>query len=272
MIKTGDASGGVLNVLWKRRRLVYELARREIGERYAGQVLGMLWAVGHPLILMSVYVFVFAYVFKMRIGGTAELPLDYTAYILSGVIPWMAMQEMMNKTVSSITGNATLVKQVVFPLEVLPVKTILASLFGQIVSLGVLAVYILVASRSLPWTFLLVPVLLILQVIALSGLGFLLASLGVYLRDLKDAVQVFGVIGLYILPVLYLPQWVPSLFVPALYVNPFSYVIWAFQDACYFGRFEHPLAWVVFPVGSILLFFLGHGVFNRLKTMFGNVL
>lgn len=272
MSRTEGTGGGPLELLWRRRRLVYELARREIGERYAGQILGTLWAVGHPIILMSVYVFVFAYVFRLRIGGTADMPLDYTAYILSGIIPWMAMQEMMNKTVTAITGNATLVKQVVFPLEILPVKTVLASLFSQMVSLAVLCLYVLATAGTLPWTYALLPALLGFQVIGMCGLGFLLASLGVFLRDLKDAVQVFGVVGLYILPVLYLPQWVPDLFVPALYANPFSYVAWAYQDACYFGRIEHPLAWVVFPAGSVMLFLGGHVVFNRLKTMFGNVL
>ena len=148
-----DAFGELLGLLARHRQLTWAMTRREISDRYAGQVLGTLWAVGHPLVLMAVYIFIFGYVLRLKIGGTLELPLDYTAYLLAGLIPWMAFQESMAKGATAIVGNANLVKQVVFPVEVLPVKGVLASFSTQLVATAPLAAYVLATHGSLPWTY-----------------------------------------------------------------------------------------------------------------------
>ena len=147
--------------------------------------------------------------------------------------------------------NASLVKQVVFPTEVLPVKSVIASLVTQLVSLAILVIYVLGSHGSLPLTYLLLPVALLIQVTQVIGLALMLAALGVYLRDLKDLVQVGTLVSMYLLPVFYLPAMVPSLFRPLLYLNPFSYTVWIYQDLCYFGRIEHPVAWIVASVLSL---------------------
>lgn len=262
----------VFALLTRHRQLTWEMAKREMTDRYSGQVFGVFWAIGHPLFLMALYVFVFAFVFRTRIGGTFELPLDYTAYILVGLIPWMSFQEAMNKSCISITANANLVKQVVFPVEVLPAKGVIASLFTQAISTLMLVVYVLASHHSLHWTYLLLPVLIALQTIAMLGVSYLLAAVSVFVRDTKDLVQLFGLAGMYLIPVFYLPQWVPTLFKPLLYLNPFSYLVWCYQDALYFGRFEHPEAWIVLVIGSAGVFVIGYRIFRKLKPMFGNVL
>jgi len=80
-------------LLTRHRQLTLEMAKREIYDRYAGQFFGVFWTLGHPLTLMLVYVFVFGYIFKVKVGGTAEMPLNYTTYLLSGLIPWMTFIE-----------------------------------------------------------------------------------------------------------------------------------------------------------------------------------
>ncbi|RME58960.1 ABC transporter permease [Candidatus Parcubacteria bacterium] len=262
----------LLSLLTKHRELTWELTRREIRERYSGQVFGTLWAIGHPLALTLVYVFIFAFVFRMRVGGSLDMPLDYTAYMLSGLIPWLTMQESMGKASTTITANAHIVKQVIFPLEVLPVKSVLATLVSEAVFLVLLAVYTLVTSHTLLWTYALLPLLVLFQVFLMIGIGYLLSSIGAFFRDIKDFVQVFLSIAFFILPILYLPEAVPVAVRYILYINPFSYMIWVFQDVLYFGRFAHPWAWWVFGVGSLALFIIGYRVFRKLKVMFGNVL
>ncbi len=262
----------VLELLTRHRQLTWEMTRREIADRYAGQMLGTLWALAHPLALMAVYVFVFAFVFRIKIGGTVELPLDYTAYILSGLIPWMAFQESMNKGATAILGNSNLVKQVVFPIEVLPVKTVIASFSTQVVATAFLAVYVVATAGRLPWTYVLLPALFVLQALAMIGVAYAVSSVSVYFRDVKDFVQVFCLAGMYVMPVFYLPSMVPELFRPLLYFNPFSYLAWCYQDACYFGRLEHPWAWPVFLGGSLGTFYFGYRVFRKLKLCFGSVL
>ena len=263
---------GAVTLLVGRRRLILAMAKREITDRYAGQMLGGVWAVVHPLLVMAVYLFVFGFVFRMRIGGTSELPLDYTTYLLAGLVPWLSMQDALAKAPVSVTSNSGLVKQVVFPLEVLPIKSVLASLLPQVVSTTVLIAYVTVKFGVPPATYLLLPVLLLIQLGQMFGLALFLSAIGVYLRDLKDIVQVSMLLSMYLLPVFYLPSMVPELFRPLLYLNPFSYLIWSYQDVFYFGRIDHPWAWVVATVLSLTWFVAGWLVFTRLKPMFGNAL
>lgn len=262
----------LIDLLTHHKQLTWEMTKREITDRYAGQVLGTMWAVGHPLVLMGIYVFIFAVVLKVKVGGTREMPLDYSTYLLAGLIPWMAFAESMSKNAVIIISNANLVKQVIFPIEVLPVKSVLSCLVTQVVSTVILILYVLISHGSLPWTYILLPVLFLFQLLAMIGVGYLLSSVGAYFRDIKDIVQVFCVAGMYMMPVFFLPQWVPPVLRPILYFNPFSYFAWCYQDACYYGRFEHPWAWLVFIVMSLVIFSSGYQVFRKLKTMFGNVL
>jgi lipopolysaccharide transport system permease protein len=266
------AGRDLIYILRRHRQLTWELTRRELTDRYAGQMLGILWAFVHPAILIGVYVFIFVCVFAVKIGGTHEMPRDYTTYLLAGLIPWLTCSEAMNKGATVLTGNANLVKQVVFPLEVLPVKSVLASLLTQLISSGLLIVYMYFALHAVPWTIALLPLLLVVQVLGLIGICCVLASIGAYFRDVKEFVQIFSVVGIYLMPIVYLPSMVPAMFQPLLYFNPFSYLAWCYQDVFYFGRLDHPLAWVVFPALSLIVFALGYRVFRKLKPMLGNVL
>ncbi len=179
----------------------------------------------------------------------------------------------MVKSCTVITSNASLVKQVVFPFEILPVKSVLASLVAPVVSLVILFLYVLIRSGGhIPGTYVLLPVVFLLQVMAMIGIAYLLAAIGVYFRDAKDMVQLFATVGVYLIPAFYLPAWVPELVQPLLYLNPFSYPIWCYQDVLYFGRFEHPWAWLATPLLSVGIFVLGYRVFSKLKPSFGSIL
>lgn len=262
----------LIKLLTAHRELMFELARRDISDRYVGQALGMFWALLHPLFLMGLYVFVFAFVFKVKMGDSLDMPLDYTAYILSGLIPWMAFQESMSKSCSAISSNASLVKQVVFPIEVLPAKGVLASFLPQLISTAVLILYVLTTTHHLPATYFLIPILLVMQFMAMMGVSYLLSAIGVYFKDVKDFVQLFGAVGMYAMPIFYLPGWVPAIFKPILYINPFSYLVWTYQDALYFGEFRHPEAWVINFSLSFIAFTVGYRLFRKVKPSFGGAL
>ena len=205
-------------------------------------------------------------------GGTREMPLNYTTYLLSGLIPWLGIQESMAKSSVVIVNSSNLVKQVVFPIEVLPVKSVIASLATQSILLLLLIIYVLFSQHLLWWTIVLLPVIVVLQGLAMIGVGYVLSAVGVYFRDMKDFVQVFCIVGVYLIPAFYLPASVPVLFRPLLYLNPFSYVIWTYQDVLYFGRLEHWWAWIVFGALSLGAFVVGYRLFRKLQIMFGNVL
>jgi lipopolysaccharide transport system permease protein len=253
-------------------RLAVAMARRELSARYAGQMMGSFWIVGHPLLQMLIYVFLFAVVFQQRIGGTVELPRDYTVYILAGLVPWLSILPVQTASCSSILSNVALVKQFNFEVEVLPIKDVLTAMVFWFVGIAIIAIYTLWIYHRLPWTYLLLPVAFAIQIVMLIGSAWLLSAVSVFFRDLKDIMGVWSTLGVFLLPIVYLPQWSPELFRPFIYANPLSYLIWVYQDILYFGRIEHPMSWLISPVFAIFVFTTGHRVFSRLRPMFGNVL
>lgn len=252
--------------------LMFELARRDIADRYVGQFLGMFWAVAHPLFMMGIYVFIFAFVFKVKIGDSVDIPRDYTVYILSGLIPWMAFQEAMSKSCSAISANSSLVKQAVFPVEVLPVKGVFAAFLTQLISTVLLILYTIITTKQILLTYLLIPIIWGLQFLAMIGVSYMLSAIGAYFKDIKDFVQLFGVAGMYAMPIFYLPGWVPEIFKPVLYINPFSYLAWCYQDVFYFGKIAHPEAWAINIIGSFFIFIVGYRFFRKVKPGFGGAL
>jgi lipopolysaccharide transport system permease protein len=268
----GPAMAEDLAMLARHRWLVWELAKREHADRYAGSLFGSMWAIGHPLLLMAVYVVVFSYVFRLKLGGTTEMPLDYTVYLMAGYLPWMALQESALKAASAITAHAGLVKEAAFPLEILPVKTSLSVLGTQAVGTAFLVGYIAFVYQTVPWTYLLIPGLLGLQVLTMLGTALGLAAVGVFFRDTRELVQVGALVGMYLVPVFYIPDWTPAALRPLIYLNPLSSMIWCYQDVFYFGRLDHPGAWLVFTAVAVVTWRAGASLFGRLKDHFGAAL
>ncbi len=267
-----NALATVIRNLYRHRQLTWEMAIREIRDRYAGQVFGALWAIGHPIFLMAIYLVIFNFIFRARVGGTYDLPRDLTTYILAGLVPWLTFQDVLSRSPTAISANANLVKQVVFPVDILPVRTVISALPNLLIGVLILVIYELYRNHSLPWTYLLFPLLLTVQVVAMTGVAFLFSTVGVYFRDLKDIVTVFNAANLFMMPVLFVPGVLPGYVEKAFYLNPFSYMVWCYQDIFYYGRFEHPWSWGIFLAGSILLLAASTKLYLKTRTMFGNVL
>jgi len=262
----------VARLLRRNRTLTYEMARRTVVGEHAGKTFGAFWGIAQPLVFMVVYAFVFGVVFKQKIGGTFALPRDFTVYYLAGLVPWLAFQLAMFRTVSTISDNAHLVKQVVFELLVLPVAGALGAVLPLAIGLVFIALYTLAVYGAVPATYLLLPVLVALTVVAMIGVGFALAALGAFFRDIKDFVQIFGVVAIFVMPIVYLPSSAPRQLELVVEANPFSYMIWCYQDLLYYGRIEHPGAWLVFGAWGILSFVGGYRLFRKVKPYFANVL
>ena len=152
-----DAAINALRIFRRHRALALELARRDLGSQFQGQALGSFWVIGHPLVLLLVYIFVFVVVFKIRVPPTAGMPRDYTAYILAGLVPWLAIQQSLVRSANTLLAQSNLVRQVVFPIEILPLNAVLVSLVAEMVGFVIIIVYTLVRFGDLPWTYLLLP-------------------------------------------------------------------------------------------------------------------
>lgn len=256
----------------ERRTLIKTMIIRDIKDRYAGQVLGTSWAILTPLLMMAVYFVAFGFIFKGRIGITDD-GSAYTAYLLAGLVPWMTVQDILSRATTSITGQSNLVKQIVFPSEILPLRVALAAL--PTMGIG-LAVTIPVALWSGKWSVfglvVLLPICLLLFVLFTAGLAFGLAALGVFLRDIKDIVGFLMSIGLFVHPILYppgaAPTWVEYLF----QISPLSHMLWCFRQALTAMPPPSGWSWLVFALTSSFVFTTGWRAFRMLKPTFGNLL
>jgi lipopolysaccharide transport system permease protein len=261
-----------LTFIRKNRRLAAAMMMRELRSRYAGQFTGAFWIVGHPLFQMLIFVFIFGIVFKQRLGGSYELPRDYTTYILSGLVPWLTFSSSLPTVCMSVIANSNLVKQFTFPTEVLPIKDIFISMIFWIVGFAIVSAYGIFVNGSLPWTYALVPVVLVLNLMLSIGIAWIMSSISVFVRDLKEITTIVVSAGIYALPVVYLPSQLPRVFRPFIAANPFSAMIWVYQDTLYFGRIEHPWAWVAFSLMAVICFAFGFRLFQLLKPFFGKAL
>jgi lipopolysaccharide transport system permease protein len=257
-------------MLRQRKDLVLALARRDILDRYAGQVFGGIWAVANPLILMSVYVFAFTVLFKGRVGAEGSA-LEYTAYILVGLVPWVAMTEVIGRAPEAVTSNANLVRQIVFPNELLPLKIAFGALPTLVLGLAVsLVVCGLTGHASLGWALLPIPI--ICYFLMSTGFAYLLAAFGVFVRDMKEIVAVMLSMGLFLHPILYPPGVAPKALQLLFYFSPISYVLWIFRDAAFYGGVTEPWVWIAAVLLSLGIFALGFRVYTILQPSFGNAL
>ena len=262
----------VIGMLRHHPALIWEMTIRELRDRYSGNALGLAWAVGAPLAIFAANVLAFLFIFRVRMnaedGGSA-----YAAFVLSGMSAWVAIGEVLGRAPSAIVQSGNLVKQIVFPSEILPFKVVLAGLPTLGVCCGVVILLSLYTGHAtLLGLFVLLPTSVLYFVVMMTGLTYLLAAIGVFLRDVKDVVGLLLSIGLFLHPILYPPLSVPALLERAFYFSPFSYLIWCFRDALFEGTVTRPGAWIACPILGMLFLILGWRVFRSLRPTFGNAL
>ena len=269
------AMRSVFETLIRHKVLLRETSKQDIADRYAGQMLGMLWAFIHPVLTMLVFLFLFAFVLRMRIPEHAQIAQGwggYVMYLLAGLVPWISLQEIMGRSVAAITSSSNLVKQVIFPLEVLPAKMLFSAFLTQCISLGIYFTFGIILYGPPHATVLLLPWLMTVQLVGSLGIALLFSAIAPFFRDLKDIIQVLCFVLLYSMPIFYTMHMVPGWVRPILMLNPLLHMIECWHDALYWGAITSPLSWIIFPLFSLLLFAIGARTFIALKGMFGNVL
>jgi lipopolysaccharide transport system permease protein len=215
---------------------------------------------------------VFGTVLGTRLSVTADIPGDYTSYILVGLVPWFFTAYLLGRGPSVFTSNSNLVKQVVFPIEILPAAAVIVSCIIYAPTFLLFLIYKLTLGGGLPLSALLAPVTLGLHALLALGVTMALAVLTPFLKDIREIVTVYSGISMYFTPAVYLPDWVPAILRPIIYLNPFSYVVWVYQDTFFFSTIAHPFAWIVLALLAFGAFFGGLFLMDRLKPYLGNVI
>lgn len=252
--------------------LIREMALRDIKGGHAGHGLGSLWIYIQPIVVIGTYMLIFGVVIGSKMTAAASFSGDYTSYILVGLTPWLLMSNALGRATSAFSSNSNLVKQVVFPIETLPVATIVACFIIYMPTFALMITYRLVSGGGLGWFALALPIVFALHALLCLGLTLLLSVTTPFFRDIREFVTIYMSVSMYFTPAIYLPDWVPSMLRPVLYLNPFSYIVWVYQDTLFFGEIRHGFAWIVFALMAIAAFFAGLLVFRRVKPYLGNVL
>jgi lipopolysaccharide transport system permease protein len=252
------------------RELLWEMTRRDIVERQAGLAFAGFWVIGQPILMMLVYVFVFSFIFSVRLGAD-DNGLGYTAFLLAGLVPWLAFQEAIGRAPTCITENKSLIKQIVFPVEILPLKLVLSTLVVLGTGLAFPLVLAILAGTAKPLWWLLLPVPVLCHLLLTIGLVYMIAAAGVFIRDIRNIVQLILMIGLFLHPILYVPGMLPSWMGLAFQISPFSHIVWIYRDAI-LGGFAHPASWALAPVLGILFLMIGYRMFRSLRHAFGDAL
>lgn len=252
-------------------QLTWEFAKRDLTDRYAGNSLGLTWIFIQPLATIAIYLSVFTLVFKVRIPQSANVEGSFSLFFLSGFVCWMAISDVLSRAPTLVSSNAALVKQIVFPTQILPLKSALAVSLTQLIFVVMVAVYsasTIGLSPMLLALFVACPLLLLFG----AGLASLLGAVGVFVKDVKDFVSLLLTGGLFLTPVFYPPGAVQEPIATVIRYNPLSYPIYCFQDILFYQRFEHPEAWLIFAGLAFVFLICGQFLFRSLKHLFGDAL
>jgi len=216
--------------------LVVQMAKRDVISRYRGSFAGLLWSFFNPLLILVIYTFVFGVIFKSRWGNQTSNQFQYAIVLFAGLIINTFFADCANRATSVIVENTNFVKRVVFPLETLTWSTIGSGVFHLFVSTLVLLVMLPFVMGYVPWTVILFPVVVACFLPFVAGSIWLLASLGVYFRDLKQLVGIITMAMMFLAPVLYPATLIPEPYRFALYFNPLTVIVEASQNVLVWGR------------------------------------
>lgn len=252
--------------------LIVQLVQREVVGRYAGSFLGVVWSFINPLLMLTVYTFVFGVVFQSRWRPTSTGPMEFAVVMFGGLIVHAVIAECLVRAPAVITGNPNLVKKIVFPLEALAWVTVGAALFHFLIALLIFGGAVFLWQGSIPWSFLLVPVLVLPLALMAVGFVWILSSLGVYLRDIGQMMGIVSTLLLFLAPVVYPLHAVPADLSDYLYLNPITFIVEQVRNAAIWGEPVNWRGWAAYWVAAYAVAWLGWTWFSRVRKGFADVL
>jgi len=253
------------------RHTISIFVSRDIRGRYVNSALGLWWAVIQPMALLALYTFVFSYVMRGRLGDSGR-PGEFAFYCFCGLLPWLAVSDALTRSSSVLVEQAPLIKKVVFPTEVLPVHLVLSAIIVEFVGLAVFFVVVVLWGRMPGWALLTLPIVVALQFLFTAGAAWLLATLALYLRDVRQVVGLGLTLWMFLTPIVYPASMVPARFQWLLNLNPMTAIVETYRGALLDNHLPAFGSLAVFAVIAVVTFVSGHWVFMRLKPSFADLL
>lgn len=255
------------------RQLIIQMIRREVIGRYRGSTFGLAWSFFNPLIMLIIYTFVFSVVFKSRWGsGEEDSKFEFALILFVGMIVYGLFSESINRAPSLIVNNTNYVKKVVFPLEILPIISLGASLFHCAISFFVLLVALLACNGFIHWTVLWLPLIVFPLLMFVLGLSWFLSSVGVYIKDVAQTISIFTTVLMFLSPIFYPISALPEKFQRLVLINPLSFIIEQSRALLISGHGPNFFYLGVYWLLSFLVMWLGFCWFQKTRKGFSDVL
>jgi ABC-type polysaccharide/polyol phosphate export permease len=257
----------VIRLLWRQRALVAVLVRRELNARYRASVLGFLWSLLNPLLLLFVYAVVFTYIFNPRFPGGDPYPL----FLFTGLLPWLFFSGTVLDSSVTLIDNGPLLAKVMCPPEIFPAVTLVSHFVHHLLALPVLLAALIVASvagwHPFPVTVWLLPIGMVPWLLLAGGAALGISALSVRLRDLRDLVGHLLNLLFFSSPIIYsldglqVPPWLERM----LRLNPLACLVELYRSLAFDGRFPSFQVWLTAMAVGLAGWMLGALVFARFR-------
>jgi lipopolysaccharide transport system permease protein len=279
--RSGRRGGSLIGSVVGNRDLIWQMAKRDVVGRYKGSALGLLWSFFNPLLMLCVYTFAFGEVFGVSTPDgkppTFAQIVDYALFIFAGMTLFAMFSEVITRAPLCVVQNSNYVKKIVFPLQVFPVTQLVAALIHMGISTLLLVIAVAAIHGTMHWTILLAPIAVLPLALSTLGLAWILASLGVYVRDVGQAVSIVVMMLMYLSPVFYSVEKMQEKslkLVTLMRLNPLTIPVEGFRGAVLYGTApwaKEPLWFAGHCAFSVILLWCGFYFFERTKRGFADV-
>lgn len=243
------------------RHMLFTLVKQDINGRYKGSIFGFLWTLLNPLFMLLVYSIVFQFVFRSDIE-------NYPIYLFICLMPWNAFNNMIGAGTTCVSNNASILKKVYFPREVLPLSVVISNTIQYFFSVVIIFIALLVSGVGISWYALLLPLVVLVQITFAFGLILMLSAANVYVRDVQYMMNPIMMIWMYASPILYSITMVPEKWLWLYKLNPMVSILQGYQNILYDQTLpDFKSLGIVFLV-SLVICIIGYLIFNKLQRRF----
>jgi ABC-type polysaccharide/polyol phosphate export permease len=249
------------------------MAQRQVTRTYQGSYLGFLWAFLGPLLMVALLTLIFSELIGIKSREvTGNSSLNFGLFLYCGLLPFLTYSQALSRGVSIIRRNSSLVQGVVFPLEILPLTTMIASLIQNVLGVGALLVILVVFGQSLHMTTLLLPLVLVPQLLFTLGLTYLVAVVGTYMPDVRETLRAVIRGTFFMTPILWPTGRIPEDWSFLVDYNPLAVLVNAYRDLILYGELPGLESAMWFSLFAAALFVVGLYLFDRVKHNFADLI
>lgn len=277
MVRDGMAQNFLIFIdfmkkLYRSRYMIWSMAIRDLQAKYVGSIFGLFWAVINPFTMIAIYGFVFGYLLKARPAPDSGTD-SYLVYLTCGLMPWQFFNQTVNASANTVLSNANLIKKAVgFPTEILVIVTVITNIINHLIGLSVVFVILLIFNGHIPLAAPVIIVYMFLISVFAVGVGWILSSLNVYLRDIKQITTLAMMVWFYSTPVIYSTHIIPAKYLFIWRLNPMYHVVDGYRHALLTGRVIPADGVLYLAVAAAVAFGLGGIFFRKLKPGFAEVI